>query len=688
MSILDDDLDNQTDKIIEDRYLKEEFYAKDLSCTFSAYGVIAEDKEDVLTEKTSEAWKRNLNYKTSFAEQVEKRIKEAINPKLKEHQSRNIYSIDCRGLRKGDAYGWLSAIAKASIDPIVIIEYVTQIPDGDRTIYDDPNYVANLLLRSWKNDDIYVGDLHIDRRKFTVILTCPPEDTDILQRECGLCSYSWIGDIDENDKTGIVLNRMYTGSYLSTNLGHEVINMFQADNGKHYLYLNSKGNFSERGKEVGTMLLVRGIGDKRVEVVGLAKSLTYVKSAQCTLPRDLGRINKQIQEKQNAFMNEQDIKYGGVSIQKIFDGKGQQSVFISYYTDENCFFLPNKPIIINFSSDASQPDVSSDTYKTYLSLNFASTSLHQFVNEDTEQQNWTKLQRICDDTNLWTLDNTKVSVPKDFSEREDSLFDICRIQDDENRFSNALSYFIEKYPVLWKDFLKSRLKDVDLAEIESVTREENAKVENEMCKLPTGGRIDLLIRTNNCYIVVENKIDSGIINEDGISQIQRYYNYVLWLKKEEKDKLVNELNRIRKRRDKRKEQYEGLKNKQGKHGLTWEEELAELEEQIKMLNKELLEVEAREFRGFVLSPNYNKPLPKEYEVDGYEFEELLYSDIYSWLEKNALFELDSDSNFKAFHNAMKKHTFETQSEALYEEMKNSFFSRINKLKPNEVNKHD
>ena len=34
----------------------------------------------------------------------------------------------------------------------------------------------------------------------------------------------------------IVLNRMYTGSYLSSNLGHEVINMFQADNGKHYKY--------------------------------------------------------------------------------------------------------------------------------------------------------------------------------------------------------------------------------------------------------------------------------------------------------------------------------------------------------------------------------------------------------------------------------------------------------------------
>ena len=96
----------------------------------------------------------------------------------------------------------------------------------------------------------------------------------------------------------IVLNRMYTGSYLSSNLGHEVINMFQADNGKHYLYLNSKGNFSNAGTSVGTMLLVRGIGDKRVEVVGLAKNLKPVDSARCTLPRDLGRVDKEVQTKQ------------------------------------------------------------------------------------------------------------------------------------------------------------------------------------------------------------------------------------------------------------------------------------------------------------------------------------------------------------------------------------------------------
>ena len=71
----------------------------------------------------------------------------------------------------------------------------------------------------------------------------------------------------------IVMNRMYAGSYLSTHLGHEVINMFQADNGKHYLYLNSTGVFDYKGFIAKDMLLVMHVGGKRVKVLGLAKNL-------------------------------------------------------------------------------------------------------------------------------------------------------------------------------------------------------------------------------------------------------------------------------------------------------------------------------------------------------------------------------------------------------------------------------
>ena len=158
--------------------------------------VVFDDKEEFLLKKLSKAYSLNLDYKTSLAQRLHGIVVNAVNEGLKEHQTRDIYSIDCRYLRKGDAYGWLSAVSKASKDPILVIEHLTEVPDGDRSIYDDPAYVTNLLLRSWKNEDIYAGDLEIDRRQFTVILACRDIDAQEFERECALCSYGWCGDFD------------------------------------------------------------------------------------------------------------------------------------------------------------------------------------------------------------------------------------------------------------------------------------------------------------------------------------------------------------------------------------------------------------------------------------------------------------------------------------------------------------
>ena len=486
----------------------------------------------------------------------------------------------------------------------------------------------------------------------------------------------------------IVLNRMYTGSYLSSNLGHEVINMFQADNGKHYLYLNSKGNFSNAGTSVGTMLLVRGIGDKRVEVVGLAKNLKPVDSARCTLPRDLGRVDKEVQTKQWAYMKE--ITYGGAAIKEIFGDEGQQSVFISYETDANNFYLPQRRIIINFKDkqDANNQGAKNSENIYLKELSFGSTSLHQYVSKTSNPDDWCLLDEICNDdrckdTNWWMNNPIKVEVPNNLSKQQDSLFDICRIQDDENKFSNALSYFIEKYPDIWIKFFES--KGVKLSNIDSVTREEDAKIDNSKCEDKTGGRIDLLIRTPECYIIMENKIDSRIIFQDGVSQIQRYYNYVNYLQREEED-------RLEKAKKELESKIDGYKAKLGKYNgmmstpnrnkkidkLKTDKDDAENE------LKSLPEFKEREVIGFVLAPNYNLPTDSELEVKNsagqivYKYEPVSYKEIYDWLQDNAEVTIDKDPNFKAFHNAMKKHKYATKSEAIRDDMMNIFFTRIQK----------
>ena len=153
--------------------------------------------------------------------------------------------------------------------------------------------------------------------------------------------------MDDSKKT-IVLNRMYAGSYLSTHLGHEVINMFQADNGKHYLYLNAKGNFEDKGTSATDMLLVMYVGGKRVEVIGLAKGLKSAPGAQCSLPRHLDKVKDDISVVQRTYIlnetkNEEEegggIHYGGVPMLDLFGTAGQQNVFVSYEVEKKSFCL-------------------------------------------------------------------------------------------------------------------------------------------------------------------------------------------------------------------------------------------------------------------------------------------------------------------------------------------------------------
>ena len=59
-------------------------------------------------------------------------------------------------------------------------------------------------------------------------------------------------DISMNE---VLINHMYSGNYLeSGNLGHEVINLFKSDNGNHYTYAMSAGDYDTKS-HVNSMFL-------------------------------------------------------------------------------------------------------------------------------------------------------------------------------------------------------------------------------------------------------------------------------------------------------------------------------------------------------------------------------------------------------------------------------------------------
>ena len=78
--------------------------------------------------------------------------------RLKKHQGRPVIRWNAKTFKKDDADGSMYQLSKLPKEPkpIVIIENIADIPDGDRNIYDDPAHIENVLLHSWKDDAIHL----------------------------------------------------------------------------------------------------------------------------------------------------------------------------------------------------------------------------------------------------------------------------------------------------------------------------------------------------------------------------------------------------------------------------------------------------------------------------------------------------------------------------------------------------
>ena len=196
MSIFDIE-DNIDIKIDRDVNIKKVFEQFMLTCVMpgTVKCVVAAPKTNSLLEKLHELYGVPL-CDASFAGHLRETLKAAALGLLS-HKGRKVVSKDCRGLKKGDALGWIRDFSKEDKDAIIVIENVTQIHEGDPALYDPKQYVENILVRSWKNNDIYIDYYHIDRRNLTVILTCPPEDEEQLRAICSMCSYAWVDNIPE-----------------------------------------------------------------------------------------------------------------------------------------------------------------------------------------------------------------------------------------------------------------------------------------------------------------------------------------------------------------------------------------------------------------------------------------------------------------------------------------------------------
>ncbi len=453
-------------------------------------------------------------------------------------------------------------------------------------------------------------------------------------------------------KPGIVVNRMFVGNYLTSNLGHEIINLFQADNGTHYLYLNAYGNFNKAHKDkIGTMLMVKSVGGKVVEVIGMAKNIEAVVGVDRPY-HPYQKYNesqdKFIFDNQIELIKSEKITYGGMPLNELFKDAEQQTIFVTYRAKAGDVFIPKdgKRIFIQYGRDGKnhQNHSSKDRYVVLEGYKFPSTSLKSNIypegdgkgtdNEKKRQDYEKVLTDIVCDMDLWTADRDwKVDISNGKTERKPNLFEICQIQNDENRLSNALAYFLmqPEYKELWKEFFLTL--GVSLHDGYTVEREVDTRIGADGWN---GGRIDLLIKDTDNIVVIENKIKSGINSKssdtEGMTQLDRYVNFVEWL--------------INSKKKREKEAKKGSETQLKPH-------------------------------YFILTPDYNVPDLSRYK-DKYHV--IKYSQLYAFLLNKKYGEkVERDNNFKAFRDTLYRHTLTTPNAYLFQEMLEKFQNRINRI---------
>ncbi|MFR9514363.1 MAG: PD-(D/E)XK nuclease family protein [Rikenellaceae bacterium] len=296
----------------------------------------------------------------------------------------------------------------------------------------------------------------------------------------------------------IALNKMYSGDYLKEgNLGHEIINLYKSDNGNNYIYLLSSGKIDKKHSgRIECVLLVRGVGGHRLEIIGKATGLEEVYG----------------KKDQKEYILDNDIRYAGVLLSDIFSAnKSHQEICITFKADS--VVKPAKPIYIQYSAGLDEET------PMLIEVNQARQSPRQFISEE-HTHDYKTLAEIIGNKELWGEEVGCVNTTGAGDTLPTTMFDICGISYSELAYSHALHYFLSSDEEFAQAFVKNVLGIKEgLVGQHKVYREWH--------------NIDIFIEDSNKAIIIENKIKSSIngVFIDGQkrkrdSQLDRYITTV------------------------------------------------------------------------------------------------------------------------------------------------------------------
>ena len=283
-------------------------------------------------------------------------------------------------------------------------------------------------------------------------------------------------------KDSVIVVRMYAGTYLDDNIGHEIINTFKTDTGDHFIYVNPWGKINDEFSDSKNILLVRGISADVWEVIGYATNLELLVD---TTKNGIKNLN------QDKLIIDRKIKYGGISIDKLMSDQ-TSVVYVTYLTREYHSVKKDCPLYLV----ANEKEIKGDNYILLPNTNFARQALHMYMDEERKKGAYDRLISLFKEDKWW--DNDKCHSLGNLKGYNDSfnILDVIKRDEDELTFSNWLAYYLAND----NNFLTAFAKDVlniNINTEKSIVRREYQN-------------IDIWIEDDNNIIVIENKIKSGI----------------------------------------------------------------------------------------------------------------------------------------------------------------------------------
>ncbi|HTN68659.1 MAG TPA: PD-(D/E)XK nuclease family protein [Dysgonamonadaceae bacterium] len=315
----------------------------------------------------------------------------------------------------------------------------------------------------------------------------------------------------------IIINKMYVGGYLleGDNIGHEIINLYKADDGKNYIYLNSQGTIDlSHGKNRITVLMVRKFATKTYKVLAKADGVTILDFADSRLPR------KERYKGQVAL----GLTYGGISLEDLFNENSfrgsledEKNAYATFIADK--VIKPKMQIYITDDASAS----GDNTFFVRTNKGFGKQTLREFYNENEKPDSFADLNQIIENSELWEDANTTQAISELPEPQKDPYFNFMKIikhEDNELAFSNMFAYFFNLNREAFSLFANDVLH-IEMQADFTIEREKK--------------NIDLLVSDINNVVVIENKIKSSIngiddrhdIYSDKVqSQLKKYFQFV------------------------------------------------------------------------------------------------------------------------------------------------------------------